>query len=146
MLTISSSAFTHNSSIPKRYTCDGEDINPPLTISGIPPYTKSMVLIMDDPDAPAGTWIHWLLWNISPEVSHIEEDAVPQGAESGTNDFERPEYGGPCPHSGTHHYFFKLYALDTELTLLHDALKSDIEAAMEGHILGKAELTGTYSR
>jgi len=144
---ISSPAFKHNGLIPKKYTCDGGDINPPLYISGVPASaTKSLALIVDDPDAPVGTWVHWTLWNITPQTAEIPENSAPLGAFEGTTDFGRPGYGGPCPPSGTHRYFFKLYALDILLTLPSTARKADVEKAMQGHIMDKAELIGLYKR
>ncbi|MBS7622375.1 YbhB/YbcL family Raf kinase inhibitor-like protein [Candidatus Bathyarchaeota archaeon] len=142
-LKITSSAFKSNGFIPKKYTCDGDDVNPPLSIEGLPRQAVSLVLIVDDPDAPRGTWVHWVVWNIPP-VRVIQEDSVP-GIE-GVNDFQRHSYGGPCPPSGTHRYFFKVYALDTELQLSQNAGKRDVEKAMEGHILAMGELVGLYSR
>jgi hypothetical protein len=105
-----------------------------------------MALIVDDPDAPAGTWVHWVVWNISPDTKEMKESSVPEGAQQGVNDFRKHEYGGPCPPSGTHRYFFKLYALDTMLNLGSKAKKSDVEQAMKGHILEKTELIGRYRR
>jgi Raf kinase inhibitor-like YbhB/YbcL family protein len=145
-LQIVSPAFKHNELIPKKYTCDGKDVNPPLLIENIPPGAKSLALIVDDPDAPVGTWVHWVVWNISPGTREIKEDSVPKGAEQGVNDFWKNDYGGPCPPSGTHRYFFKLYALDAVLNLGSKAKKSDLEGAMKGHILEKAELIGLYRR
>lgn len=142
-LAVTSPAFENDKSIPSKYTCDGDDVNPPLIIEGIPEETKSLVLIVDDPDAPMGTWDHWTVWNIPP-TSKIEEDSVP-GVE-GLNDFRRHSYGGPCPPSGTHRYFFKVYALDTKLNLDSNSRKKDVEKAMKGHILAKGELVGLYSR
>jgi Raf kinase inhibitor-like YbhB/YbcL family protein len=142
-LIITSPAFENNKLIPKKYTCDGEDVNPPLNIKGIPEGTISLVLIVDDPDAPMGTWDHWIVWNIPP-VSKIDENSVP-GVE-GLNDFRKHSYGGPCPPSGTHRYFFKVYALDTKLDLSSNSRKKDVEKAMKGHILAKGELVGLYSR
>jgi len=142
-LKIMSPAFTHNGSIPVKYTCDGDDVNPSLHIEGLPKGTESLVLIIDDPDAPMGTWDHWIVWNIHP-VGKIEENSVP-GIE-GLNSFNRHSYGGPCPPSGTHRYFFKVYALDTKLDLDPNSRKEDVEKAMEGHILGKGETIGLYSR
>lgn len=142
-LKITSPAFEANGEIPTKYTCDGADINPPLHIEGIPEEIQSLVLIVDDPDAPGGTWDHWIVWNIPP-VDAIEEDSIP-GTE-GLNDFRRQAYGGPCPPSGTHRYFFKVYALDTMLDLPPTATKTDVEQAMEGHILAQGELIGKYSR
>jgi Raf kinase inhibitor-like YbhB/YbcL family protein len=145
-LQLVSPAFRHNELIPKKYTCDGKDVNPPLLIENIPSVAKSLALIVDDPDAPVGTWVHWVVWNISPGMREIKEDSVPKGAEQGVNDFRKNDYGGPCPPSGTHRYFFKLYALDTVLDLSSKAKKSDLEGAMKGHILEKAELVGLYRR
>jgi Raf kinase inhibitor-like YbhB/YbcL family protein len=145
-LQIISPAFKHNEFIPKKYTCDGEDINPPFRIEDIPSKAKSLSFIVDDPDAPAGTWVHWVVWNINPDTREIKENSVPKGAQQGLNDFRKNDYGGPCPPSGTHRYFFKLYALDTILKLGSKAKKSDLEEAMKGHILEKAELVGLYRR
>jgi len=142
-LTIISPAFESNKPIPSKYTCDGDDVNPTLNIEGIPEETKSLVLIVDDPDAPMGTWDHWIVWNIPP-TNKIEENSVP-GTE-GLNDFRKHSYGGPCPPSGTHRYFFKVYALDTKLDLHPNSRKKDVEKAMKEHILAKGELVGLYSR
>jgi Raf kinase inhibitor-like YbhB/YbcL family protein len=142
-LSVSSPAFEHNKLIPAKYTCDGEDVSPPLTITGAPEDTRSLVLIVDDPDAPMGTWDHWVVWNIPPTRS-IAEDTVP-GTE-GMNTYRRHSYGGPCPPGGTHRYFFKVYALDTLLSLSSNATKRDVEKAMQGHVLAKGELIGLYRR
>jgi len=142
-LTITSPAFGNNKLIPSKYTCDGDDVNPTLNIEGIPEETKTLVLIVDDPDAPMGTWDHWIVWNIPP-TNKIEENSVP-GAE-GLNDFRKHSYGGPSPPSGTHRYFFKVYALDTKLDLDPNSRKKDVEKAMKDHILAKGELVGLYSR
>jgi len=142
-LTIISPAFKSNKSIPFKYTCNGDDVNPPLNIEGTPEETKSLVLIVDDPDAPMGTWDHWIVWNIPP-TNKIEENSAP-GTE-GLNDFRKHSYGGPCPPSGTHRYFFKVYALDTKLSLDPNSRKKDVEKAMKDHILAKGELVGLYSR
>lgn len=142
-LKITSKVFENNSFIPRKYTCDGEDINPPLEIEGIPKDAKSLALIVDDPDAPMGTWIHWVVWNI-PVKEKIDGNSVP-GTE-GMNGFRKHSYGGPCPPSGTHRYFFKIYALDTKLDLDSNSRKVDLEKAMEGHVLAKGELAGLYSR
>lgn len=146
MLALTSSAFQHNAQIPAKYTCDGENVNPLLAISGAPETTQSFVLIVDDPDAPMGTWDHWVVWNIPPVITEIAESNVPHGAVQGTTSFDDQKYGGPCPPSGTHRYFFKLYALDTMLQLPPSSRKAVVEAAMQGHILEKAELIGLYSR
>ena len=142
-MKLESPAFKHNNSIPKKYTCDGEDVNPYLYISDLPEGTKSLALIVDDPDAPMGTWVHWIVFNI-PVVPSIEEDSIP--GTQGYNDFGRNDYGGPCPPSGVHRYFFKIYALDLTLDLKQGSKKFAVEKAMQGHILGKAELIGLYSR
>jgi len=145
-LTIKSPAFENKKEIPSKYTCDGEDINPPLIIENVPKGTKSLVLIVDDPDAPMGLWVHWILWNISPDTKEIKEGSVPKGAIEGINDFKKNEYGGPCPPFGTHRYFFKLYALDTILKLDKNSKKDDLEKAMKDHIIEKTEILGLYKR
>lgn len=145
-MIISSPAFENNKEIPSKYTCDGENINPSLQISKVPEGTQSLVLIMDDPDAPAGTWVHWIIWNIDPKTAEVAENSVPPGGVGGVTSFGSTGYGGPCPPSGTHRYFFKLYALDTKLDLPSEADKAQLEKAMEGHILDQAELVGLYSR
>jgi Raf kinase inhibitor-like YbhB/YbcL family protein len=142
-MKISSPAFGTNQKIPKKYTCDGEDISPSLMIDEIPEGTETLALIVDDPDAPAGTWVHWVVFNI-PVTNRIEEGEVT--GNQGINDFRKERYGGPCPPSGTHRYFFKLYALDQELGLSEGASRRDVEAAMGGHILAQAELIGLYER
>lgn len=144
MLKLTSPSFT--SDIPPKYTCDGDDINPPLFIESVPAGAQSLVLIVDDPDAPAGTWVHWLVWNIDPLTSTIEENSVPSDSVQGTTSFGKPGYGGPCPPSGRHRYFFKLYALDTMIELSESAKKEELEKAMQGHILDQAELVGSYGR
>jgi len=145
-LSLTSPAFANNGMIPSKYTCDGENVNPPLDIHGTPDTAKSLVLIVDDPDAPAGTWDHWILLGISPATHHIEENNIPRGVIQGITDFGKNEYGGPCPPSGTHHYYFKFYALDSELTLDPSSKKEDVENAMEGHILAQTVLIGLYQR
>ena len=145
-LTIASPAFKHNESIPAKYTCDGADVNPPLVIEGVPPGAKSLALIVDDPDAPRGTWVHWVVWNIDPKTREIRENSVPAGAKQGVNDFRNRSYGGPCPPSGTHRYFFKLYALDIAPDLGPDTTKAALESAMKGHVLTEAEIIGLYKR
>lgn len=146
VMQITSSAFEHNQSIPSKYTCDGENVSPPLAISDVPEGTKSLVLINDDPDAPGGTWVHWTLWNISPDTTAIKEHTIPSGAIQGMTSFGSQGYGGACPPSGTHHYFFKLYALNDVLSLSPDANTLQLEAAIEGHILDRAEVIGLYNR
>lgn len=145
-LKISSTAFAHNGNIPAKYTCDGSNGSPPLKVENVPAGAKSLALIVDDPDAPAGTWVHWVAWNIPPATGEIGENALPAGAEQGKNDWGRNSYGGPCPPSGTHRYFFKLYALDAPLRLGSATTKKDLERAMEGHIIARAELIGLYKR
>ena len=142
-MKIASPAFAHNAMIPQKYTCQGEDISPPLTLSDIPEGTISLTLINDDPDAPMGTWSHWIIWNIKP-TREIQENSAP--GTQGQNSWGRNDYGGPCPPSGTHRYFFKLYALDSELELQEGATKAELEAAMDGHILEQAELIGLYKK
>jgi Raf kinase inhibitor-like YbhB/YbcL family protein len=143
-LSIKSPAFEHGKLIPKKYSCDGQDINPPLTIEGIPKEAKTFVLAVDDPDAPSGTFDHWIVWNIPASASKIGENTVP-GTE-GMNSARQQGYMGPCPPSGTHRYFFKVYALDTELNLGANSRKKDVEKAIQGHILAKGELVGLYRR
>ena len=141
-LTIKSPAFEHGKLIPKKYSCDGQDINPPLTIEGIPKEAKTLVLAVDNPNAPSGTFDHWIVWNIPASASKIGENTVP-GTE-GMNGARQQGYMGPCPPSGTHRYFFKVYALDAELSLGASSRKKDVEKAMQGHILAKGELVGLY--
>lgn len=142
-LTVTSSAFKHNGLIPSKYTCDGQDVNPPLSIEGVPDGANSLVLIVDDPDAPMGTWDHWIVWNIQVAKT-IGENSVP-GTE-GMNSFRRQSYGGPCPPSGTHRYFFKVYALDTKLSLSGNSRKKDVENAMKNHVLAQGQIIGLYKR
>jgi Raf kinase inhibitor-like YbhB/YbcL family protein len=142
-LVVTSSAFENKGRIPSKYTCDGENVNPPLNIQGIPEAAKSLVLIVDDPDAPMGTWVHWVVWNI-PVTEKIGEDSVP-GTE-GVSTSGGHSYSGPCPPSGTHRYFFKVYALDTRLDIDPNSKKKDVEKAIEGHIVVKGEIVGLYSR
>ena len=145
-LQIASPVFPHNGMIPSKFTCDGADVSPALSFANVPGKTRSLALIVDDPDAPAGTWVHWVVWNIGADTREIAENAVPPGAIQGTNDFGKQRYGGPCPPSGTHRYYFKLYALDASLTLDPGATKARIEEAMRGHVLSQAELVGLYRR
>ncbi|MGF1612666.1 MAG: YbhB/YbcL family Raf kinase inhibitor-like protein [Gammaproteobacteria bacterium] len=150
-----SSAFQHQGQIPSQYTCDGEDLSPPLTWRGIPEGTQSLLLIVDDPDAPDPaapkmTWVHWVLYNIPPTVTGLAEgvasEELPAGTQEGLNDWRRTGYGGPCPPIGRHRYFHKLYALDTVLTPRHEPTKAELEKAVVGHVLGTTELIGTYQR
>jgi Raf kinase inhibitor-like YbhB/YbcL family protein len=145
-LTVSSPAFRQGNLIPATYTCDGPDINPPLLIEHVPLAAKTLALIMDDPDAPGGMWVHWILWNIDPGTHEIKENSVPGGAKQGRNDFGKTTYGGPCPPSGTHRYFFKLFALDTTLDLGPGTSKTALEKAMNGHVIAQGELMGKYKR
>jgi Raf kinase inhibitor-like YbhB/YbcL family protein len=148
---LTSTVFKQGESIPERYTCDGEDVSPALQWTDPPAGTQSLALILDDPDAPGGTWVHWVLFNLPPAARGLPEgvtDAAeqPDGARHGENSWGQAGYGGPCPPGGTHRYYFKLYALDQVLELAPLASKAELEAAMQGHVLGQAELMGTYSR
>jgi Raf kinase inhibitor-like YbhB/YbcL family protein len=142
-MKISSPEFQNNQLIPKKFTCQGDDINPALIIQDIPVGTETLALIMDDPDAPMGTWVHWVVFNI-PVIAKIQEDSIP--GEQAMNNFGSADYGGPCPPSGTHRYFFKIYALDAQLdsSLVRD--KKSLEKAMQTHILANAELIGLYKK
>jgi Raf kinase inhibitor-like YbhB/YbcL family protein len=142
-LAVSSSAFPHQGTIPARYTCDGLNYNPPLEIAHIPEEAQSMAIIVDDPDAPKGTWVHWVIWNI-PVTRFVKEKSV--AGEQGLNDFHTRTYRGPCPPSGTHRYFFKIYVLNSVLQLSPDTTKADLEKAMSEHIIGFGELIGLYKR
>jgi len=150
-IKVTSSAFEEGEMIPAEYTADGRNISPPLEWSPGPEGTKSIALINDDPDAPMGTWVHWVVYNIPPDVTSLEENVLPEetlpnGAVHGTTDFGRIGYGGPAPPSGTHRYFFKVYVLDTMLDLPTGATKGQVEEAMNGHILAEGRLMGKYSR
>jgi hypothetical protein len=152
-MQISSTAFADGGKIPSLYTCQGDDISPPLAWSGLPPQTKSLVLIVDDPDAPDPeaprmTWVHWVLFNLPPDSSGLAEAVahLPQGTVEGVNDWQRTDYGGPCPPIGRHRYFHKLYALDIVLTGLKRPTKKQVEKAMAGHIIEQAILIGTYQK
>jgi hypothetical protein len=145
-MKLTSPVFENNGAIPQKYTCDGENINPPLKISEVPEGAKSLALIVDDPDAPMGTWVHWLVWNIDPSASSIDENSVPAGTTEGMNSSKTNSYIGPCPPSGIHHYHFKLYALDKMIDLNNSSTKENLEKAMEGHILDWVELFGLYQR
>jgi Raf kinase inhibitor-like YbhB/YbcL family protein len=144
-MKITSSAFQGGANIPSKFTCEGTDISPPLQIADVPPGAKSLALIVDDPDAPSGLFTHWTVWNISPQTGTIGEGAAPKGVH-GTNDFGRSGYGGPCPPSGTHRYYFKIFALDRELDLPIGAKRGQLDAAMKGHMVGQGELMGRYSK
>ena len=145
-MIITSDAFEPNGVIPAKYTCDGLNINPPLRFVDVPPQAKSLVLIVDDPDAVMGEWTHWTIWNISPKTETIHENSVPATAIQGATDFGANKYGGPCPPAGAHRYQFKLYALNTMLNLPNDASKTELMNAMQNHIITEATLTGVYSR
>jgi len=152
-MILTSTAFTHEGEIPSRYTCDGEDISPPLAWDGIPAAARSLALIVDDPDAPDPAapkmvWVHWILYNIPPDIDGLPEGMaeLPPGTLEGVNDWHRTGYGGPCPPVGRHRYFFKLYALDTVLPDMEKPTKAELLRAMERHVLEKAVLMGTYQR
>ncbi len=144
-MELRSSAFQDGGRIPARYTCDGEDVSPPLDIRRAPDGVMSFALVMDDPDAPMGTFDHWIVWNIPPDTEKIGEGQQPEGV-PGRNNFKTLQYGGPCPPSGTHTYRFKLYALDCELELEKGSSKTELETATEGHVLAQTVLRGDYSR
>jgi len=150
-IKVTSSAFQDGGSIPSKYTCDGADVSPPLQWDSAPEDTKSLAVICDDPDAPMGTFVHWVLFNLPAEIRELTEnvptgETLPNGAKQGTSDFGRTGYGGPCPPSGTHRYYFKIYALDSEIDLPAGARKPDLLKAMEGHILVQGQLMGKYKR
>src|SRR5207237_8086420 len=134
-MKITSSAFQQGGNIPSKFTCDGANTNPPLQISDVPPEAKSLVLIVDDPDAPSGLFTHWAVWNISPQTSTIAEGSTPKGVQ-GTNDFGKSGYGGPCPPSGTHRYYFKIFALDREVDLPFGAKRGQVGDGVKGHVIG----------
>jgi len=144
-ITIRSPAFHQGGDMPAKFTCDGGDTSPPLQISGIPSDAKSLVLIADDPDAPNGVFTHWLVWNIPPQTNSLAEGSAPKGVQ-GTNDFGKSGYGSPCPPSGAHRYYFRVFALDRELALPPGAKRSQLEAALKGHVIGQGELMGRYAR
>lgn len=153
VLALTSASFTHNSTIPSRHTCDGLNVSPALAWDNVPEGTKSLALIVDDPDAPdpadpRGTWVHWVLYNMPPNTHGLPEGvsatAMPQGTLQGINDWQRPGYRGPCPPIGNHRYFFKLYALNSMLPNLNQPTSAMLEQAMQGHIIAKAELVGRY--
>ncbi|HSR10479.1 MAG TPA: YbhB/YbcL family Raf kinase inhibitor-like protein [Thermodesulfobacteriota bacterium] len=143
---ISSPAFQNNHSIPSRYACDGVNVNPPLMIQNVPGGTKSLALVLDDIDAPRGTYVHWILWNISPAEREIQENSVPEGAVQGLNDFRKNSYGGPCPPGRAHRYLFRIYALDFSPKLDPRSTKADLEKIIEGHVLGRGEMVGKYQK
>ena len=152
-LTLTSTAFSANQEIPRRHTCEGEDLSPPLAWSGVPGAAKSLALIVDDPDAPdpkapQRTWVHWVLYNIPPATTSLVEGGreLPEGTRQGSNDWQRTGWGGPCPPIGRHRYFFKLYALDRVLPDLGPATKAQLEQAMKGHVVARGEIVGTYEK
>jgi Raf kinase inhibitor-like YbhB/YbcL family protein len=146
VLKISSPAFEKDGQIPSKYGCAGANVNPALRIDHVPQGTKSLALIFDDKDAPGGSYVHWILWNIPPGTKVIKENSVPEEAVQGKNDFKKNSYGGPCPPTRPHRYLFKLYALDVPLNLDPTSSKAALEKEMQGHILGQAQLTGAYKR
>ena len=152
-LKLESSSFADSGEIPSRHTCDGADLSPPLSWSGVPKETRSLALVVDDPDAPDPAapkmvWVHWVLFNMPPSAAGLPENisSLPEGTREGLNDWKRTGYGGPCPPIGEHRYFFKLYALDTALPDLGTPTKAQLEKAMQGHVLEQAELLGTYEK
>lgn len=152
-LELRSRAFDNGTAIPTRYTCEGQDVSPPLTWEGAPDETRSFVLIVDDPDAPdpsapKRTWVHWVIYNLPADTTELTEGVarLPHGARHGLNDWKRTDYGGPCPPIGRHRYFFKLYALNVTLPELGELTKKDLEEAMKGHVVAQAELMGTYAK
>ena len=154
-MTITSPVFRHEGAIPARYTCEGDDVSPPLAFGSVPPAAKGLALIVDDPDAPdpaapKRVWVHWVMYNLPPTTKELPEgvraDALPAGTRVGKNDWGNAGYGGPCPPIGRHRYFHKLYALDTVLEDLNQPNKATLEKAMQGHIVGEATLMGTYQK
>jgi Raf kinase inhibitor-like YbhB/YbcL family protein len=144
-MKITSSAFQEGGNIPSKFTCDGGDTTPPLQIAEVPSGAKSLALVVDDPDAPSGLFTHWMVWNMSPQTNAIAEASTPKGIH-GINDFGKSGYGGPCPPSGTHRYYFKIFALDRELDLPPGTKRSQLDAAMKGHVVAQRDLMGRYSR
>ena len=145
-MKITSSAFQEGGNIPSKFTCDGPDANPAVLFEGAPAEAESLALIVDDPDAPSGLFTHWLAWNIDPKTTEIAEGSSPSGAVQGKNDFGKSGYGGPCPPSGTHRYYFKIFALDRTLDLKSGAKRAEVDAAIRGHVIAQGELMGRYSR
>lgn len=144
-MRLTSPAFEDNGRIPPKYTCDGDNISPELRIENVPPGTKSLALVMEDPDAPNGLWVHWVVWNIRPNIGVIAERSEPRESVIGKNSWGHNMYGGPCPPSGTHRYIFRLYALDRTVDLAGTASKGQFEVAIRDHVLAEASLTGLYS-
>jgi Raf kinase inhibitor-like YbhB/YbcL family protein len=145
-LQIYSPAFLENGFIPEKYTCDGENISPPLHIKGVSPKTLSLVLIMEDPDALVGDWVHWTVWNMEASTKVIRENSIPEGSVEGETDFQMPAWVGPCPRWGVHRYVFKIFALDIKLSLAMRATREELNSAMQGHILESNALVGLYGR
>ncbi|HPD45072.1 MAG TPA: YbhB/YbcL family Raf kinase inhibitor-like protein [Candidatus Woesebacteria bacterium] len=145
-MRLTSPVFNNNDFLPDKYACRGANVNPPLVIDDVPAGTQSLVLIVDDPDAPAGTWTHWLVWNIKPEITEIAENSVPAGAVEGTTSWGKPGYDGPCPPSGTHRYFFKVFALNCEISLSSEADINRLNQTMKDHIIAKAEIIAKYKK
>ena len=144
---LTSSAFTDGGTIPRRYTCDGQDLSPPLAFSGVPAHTTGLALLVEDPDAPNGTFTHWLVWNIDPHTAQLAAGRTPAGATQGRNGFKKDTYGGPCPPKGKpHHYVFTVYAVDKRLALPSGATAEDLKRALNGHVLASGTLTGRYGR
>lgn len=142
---LSSTAFAEGGMIPAKYTCQGANLSPPLNIAGTPQGTKALALIMHDPDAPAGDWVHWTVWNIADDITNIAENSLPVGAVEGPTSFGETGYGGPCPPSGTHHYIFELYALDSSLNLPTSTSRDELKTAIADHIIAETTLTGLFS-
>ena len=144
-ITVTSAAFSEGGNIPSKFTCDGANTSPALKIAGAPPEAKALLLIADDPDAPSGLFTHWLVWNLDPKSGSIPEGAAAGGTQ-GKNDFGKTGYGGPCPPSGSHRYYFRVYALDQQLSLPSGARRKEVDAAMKGHVIAQGELMGRYAR
>jgi Raf kinase inhibitor-like YbhB/YbcL family protein len=144
-MNFTSPAFQQSGNIPAKFTCDGENMSPPLQIAAVPAEAKSLAIIADDPDAPGGLFTHWLVWNVPPQTNSIAEGSAPKGVQ-GTNDFGKSAYGAPCPPSGSHRYYFRVFALDRELDLRPGAKRGQLEAAMKGHVIAQGELMGRYGR
>jgi hypothetical protein len=144
-ISITSLSFQAGGDIPTKFTCNGTNVSPELQISSVPNEAKSVVLIVDDPDAPRGLFTHWIVWNIDPKTTRVAENSAPTAGVQGTSDFGKRNYGGPCPPSGTHRYFFKIFALDTKLELKPSARRAELDAAMRGHVLAQGELMARYS-
>ena len=144
-ISITSPSFQTGGDIPAKFTCNGTNVSPELQISSVPNEAKLLLLIVDDPDAPRGLFTHWIVWNIDPKTTRVAENSSPTAGVQGINDFGKRNYGGPCPPSGTHRYFFKIFALDTKLELKPGARRAELDAAMRGHTLAQGELMGRYS-